>query len=224
MYEHKKIKWILTDCLDEMYSTGWRLAYYDKEVKISVWDREIKKTRTPVKPKEPQKAVTKYFNENTVKWLCSFYKDLEEAYFDWVRVRAECGKFKEFSDVSEKSAWKKLGSFPKPVAESMLENAGSSCYWKIYDLTDWETTKILEPIRQEKQKVERKREGFDTDDEKKQAEVLKNKIQDYIKSNPSIKEEARLFVEEKHSSLSWVYKDKMIQTKMASLANNIINK
>ena len=44
MYEHIKKKWILTDCLDEMYWLWFRLAYYDKDLKISVWDKKITKT------------------------------------------------------------------------------------------------------------------------------------------------------------------------------------
>jgi hypothetical protein len=69
--------------------------------------KEIKKTRTVTK-KEPQKPVTTYFSELVVKGQCSYYKDLEEQYFEWVKVRANCGKFKSFNESSEKSAWKKL--------------------------------------------------------------------------------------------------------------------
>lgn len=55
MYEYKKVQWILTDCLYQMYRNGRRLAHYDKEVKISVWDRKTKRTITktdPVKDKQ----------------------------------------------------------------------------------------------------------------------------------------------------------------------------
>ena len=226
MYEHKKIKWILTDCLDEMYSEGWRLAYYDKEVQISVWDREIKKKRTPAKPKEPQKAVTTYFSELVVKGHCSFYKDLENQYFEWIKRRADNDKkkFVQFNESSEKSAWKKLWQFPKPVAERMLEAASAQAYGMIYDLSDWEISKIMEPLRQAQQKEEIKREWFSTDEEKKQAEVLKWRIEDYIKSHPQLKQEAVKHVTEKLPNLVWKYKEKAIDSKIRMMANNIINK
>ncbi|MCP4971946.1 MAG: hypothetical protein GY932_15310 [Arcobacter sp.] len=67
-----------------------------------------KETARKTKSKEPQKPITTYFSETTVKGLCTFYKDLEELYFDWLKVRAERGKFAEFTSVAEKSAWKQL--------------------------------------------------------------------------------------------------------------------
>lgn len=54
------------------------------------------------------------------------------------------------------------------------------------------------------------------------AELRKRQIQDYINAHPEIRKEATLFVEEKHSNLEWVYKEKMITAKMASIANNNI--
>ena len=215
MYEHKIIKsedkaiWIL--------QKDWRGLCAISEGKM-YFKKEIKKTRAPAKPKEPQKEVTKYFHENIVKWLCSFYKDLEEPYFDWVRVRAKSWKFAIFSDVSEKSAWKKLWSFPKPVAERMLENAWASCYWKLFDLNEWETSKILEPLRQAKQKVERKREWFSTDEEKKQAEGLRNRIEDYIDSHPELRTQAKEYVFNLGLNMNPQATEKMIQTRCAMLA------
>ena len=106
----------------------------------------------------------------------------------------------------------------------MLENAWSQAYGMIYDLSEWDTSKIMEPLRQQQQKVERKLEGFTTDEEKKQAEALKSRIEDYIKSHPQLKEEATIYVTEKLPKLVWKYKEKAIDSKIRMLANNIINK
>jgi len=155
-----------------------------------------------------------------VKGLCSFYKDLEELYFEWVKSRANNDKqnFVQFNESSEKSAWKKLWQFPKPVAEEMLRIAAAQAYGRIYDISEQETSKIMEPLRQKKQQEEIKREWFKTDEEKEKAEQKRNEIKDYIKNNPSIKEESRLFVEEKHPNLQGKYKESMINAKMASIA------
>lgn len=206
--------------LDPMWKDWWFLNCINGDKMI--WSKEVKKKRTS-KPKEHQKAVTKYFNEHTIKWMCGFYKDLEEQYFDWVKVRAECGKFKEFNEVSEKSAWKKLWENPKPVAEKMLEVAGSQAYWRIYDLSEWDISKIMEPLRQEKQKEEIKREWFKTDEQKKEAQELKNKIEDYIEQHPKIKKEAKEYVMEKWYKLTPEALEKMIHTRCAMIAKKLIN-
>lgn len=223
MYEHKKKLWKLTDCLDEMYWLWFRLAYYDKDLKISVWDREIKKKRT-IKTKEPQKHITTYYNEGQVKWLCSFYKDLEDLYFDWLKVRSDCGEFKPFSDISEKSAWKKLGSVPKAVAKQMLDNSWASSYWKIYYLPSYEVEKIIQPIREAQRVEEKKLEGFVSDDELKQAEAKKRAIEEYIIQHPNLKEESRSHVLEKQPNLRPDLQEKMIYTRIRMLANNNLKK
>ena len=41
-YEYTTKPWLLSTILNEMYSDWWRLAYYDKQQQISVWDKPIK--------------------------------------------------------------------------------------------------------------------------------------------------------------------------------------
>lgn len=52
MYEYKIKQWLLSELLEEMYWKWFRLANYDKELKISVWDKEIKKTIKRIDEKE----------------------------------------------------------------------------------------------------------------------------------------------------------------------------
>lgn len=203
--------------LNEFWKEDWQLIQIlDNKM---YWSRPVKKTRT-IKNKEPQKPVTTYFSELVVKGHCSYYKDIEEQYFEWVKVRADCGKFKPFNESSEKSAWKKLWKHPKPVAERMLEVASAQSYGMLYDLSESDVSKIMEPLRQEKQKEEMKLQWFVSEEDKQKAEREKQRIQQYIINNPSIKEQARLFVEEKHSSLSGMYKDKMITARIAKIAKD----
>jgi len=42
-YEHIFIKWSLKDIAQKKYSEWYRLAYYDKDTNISLWDREVKR-------------------------------------------------------------------------------------------------------------------------------------------------------------------------------------
>lgn len=86
----------------------------------------------------------------------------------------------------------------------------------------YEVEKIMQPIREKKKLEEKKLEWFVSTEDKQKAELKKRQIQDYINAHPEIKKEATLFVEEKHSNLEWVYKEKMITAKMASIANNNI--
>lgn len=204
--------------LPEMWKEDWQLVQI-VDWKM-YWSRPIKKIVTKTK-KEPQKIITKYFSENTVKGLCSFYKDLEELYFEWVKSRANNDKqnFVQFNESSEKSAWKKLWQFPKPVAEEMLRIAAAQAYGRIYDISEQETSKIMEPLRKKKHEEEIKREWFKTDEEKKEAEKQKEIIQNYIRNNPSIREEARLFIKEKNPTLEeWQLKETLIKAQMARIA------
>ncbi len=213
MYEHKivvakdEVIWILQKDWWGLCAISEGKMYFRK-----------KKTRTPAKPKEPQKAVTKYFDEHNTKWSCGFYKELEDAYFLWIKVRAECGKFKEFNEASEKSAWKKLWEFPRPVAEKMLEIAGSQAYGRIYDLQEWEISKIMEPLRVKKHKAEIKLEWFSTDDEKKQAEELRNNIKDYIDTHPELRTQAKEYVFNLGLNMNEQAREKMIHTRCAMMA------
>lgn len=225
MYEYKKVKWILTDSLEEMYWNGRRLAYYDKEVKISVWDKPIKKTVTRTK-KEPQKIITTYFSENTVRWLCSFYKDLENQYFKWIENRAKNDKqnFVQFNESSEKMAWKKLWQFPKPIAERMLEVASAQAHGRIYNISEQEKEEIMKPLREEKLKEEIKREWFTTDQEKLQAEQKRQRIKEIIRQNPHLKEEARRYIQQNNPKVTWRHQEILIEARVAMIANNLLNK
>lgn len=223
MYEHKVKIWKLSEILDEMYADWYRLAHFDKETQYSIWDREIKKKRT-ITNKEPQKIITIYFSEHTVKWLCGFYKDLEELYFEWVKNRAECGKFKPFNETSEKSAWKKLWQFPKPVAERMLEVASAQSYGRIYDISEQEREQIMKPLREKKHREEKKMEGFETEEDKQKAELRKQQIEEVIRNNPQFREEARRYIQENNPKVVWKYQETMIQARIAMMANDLLNK
>lgn len=216
MYEYKKKQWLLTECLEEMYWLWYRLAYYDKEVQISVWDKKVTVRKT--KSKEPQQPITKYFNENLVKWMCSYYKDLEDTYFEWIQNRAKCGKFKEFNESSEKSAWKKLWENPKPVAEKMLEIAASMSYGRIYDLQSYEKEAILQPLREEKQKEEDELQWFSDEEEKQKAELEKARIEEVIKNNPQLEIEAREYVIKWFPKVLWQARETMIRARVAMMA------
>lgn len=163
-----------------------------------------------------------YFNESLVKGCCSYYKDIEELYSDWRQQRKSTWKFQVFNERSEKVTWNKISKFPKPIVEEMLKNAIQWSWGRLIDLTSAEAEKIMQPIREKKKLEEKKLEWFTTQDDKIQAERRKKQIQDYINKNPGIRIEATLFVEEKHSNLEWIYKEKMITAKMASIANNNI--
>lgn len=199
----------------------WRQLVQIYEDKM-IWSRQVKKTIIK-KPKEKIEEKL-YYNESFVKWCCSYYKDIEEKYNDWRQQRKECGKFKPYTERNEKVTFNKLSKFPKPIAEEMLDKAIAWSWGRLIELESYEVEKIMKPLRQKKHKEEQEREGFATDEQKQQAELERQKIQDYIKQNPSIREQARLFVEEKHSSLQWKYKDSMITAKMAKIAKDLLNK
>ena len=163
-----------------------------------------------------------YFNEWLVKGCCSYYKDIEELYLDWRKQRKSTWKFQVFNERSEKVTWNKISKFPKAIVEEMLKNAIQWSWGRLIDLTSAETEKIMQPIREKKKLEEKKLEWFVSEEDKQKAELRKKQIQDYINNNPWIRKEATLFVEEKHSNLEWVYKEKMITAKMASIANNNI--
>lgn len=69
MYEYKKKQWLLTECLEEMYWLWYRLAYYDKELQISVWDKKISRT------------ITKSIWEKDEQWLefRNLYKQIKDS-------------------------------------------------------------------------------------------------------------------------------------------------
>ena len=163
-----------------------------------------------------------YFNENLVKGCCSYYKDIEELYSDWRKQRKSTWKFQVFNERSEKVTWNKISKFPKAIVEEMLKNAIQWSWGRLIDLTSAEAEKIMQPIREQKKLEEKKLEWFVSPEDKQKAELRKKQIQDYINANPWIRKEATLFVEEKHSNLEWIYKEKMITAKMASIANNNI--
>jgi len=163
-----------------------------------------------------------YFNEWLVKGCCSYYKDIEELYLDWRKQRKSTWKFQVFNERSEKVTWNKISKFPKAIVEEMLKNAIQWSWGRLIDLTSQEAEKIMQPIREKKKLEEKKLEWFVSEEDKQKAELRKKQIQDYINNNPWIRKEATLFVEEKHSNLEWVYKEKMITAKMASIANNNI--
>ena len=163
-----------------------------------------------------------YFNEWLVKGCCSYYKDIEELYLDWRKQRKSTWKFQVFNERSEKVTWNKISKFPKAIVEEMLKNAIQWSWGRLIDLTSAETEKIMQPIREKKKLEEKKLEWFVSEEDKQKVELRKKQIQDYINANPGIRKEATLFVEEKHSNLEWVYKEKMITAKMASIANNNI--
>lgn len=189
------------------------------------WSRPIKKTVTRTK-RQPQKIITTYFSENTVKWLCSFYKDLEKQYFKWIEKRAENDKqnFVQFNESSEKMAWKKLWQFSKPVAERMLEVASAQAYGRIYDISEQEKEEIMKPLREEKHKEEQKREWFTTQEDKQKAEQNKQRIKEIIRQNPQFKEEARRYIQENNPKVSWRPQEILIEARVAMMANNLLNK
>ena len=67
-YEHVFLKGYLKDLAEKKYKEGYRLAYYDKETWISLWDKEVvrkySKTRTF---KEFQEFIERY--KNLKKWI-----------------------------------------------------------------------------------------------------------------------------------------------------------
>lgn len=209
--------------LRQFWKDGWQLIQI-LDWKM-YWSRPIKKTVTRTK-KEPQKIITTYFSENTVKWLCSFYKDLEGLYFEWIEKRAKNDKqnFVQFNESSEKMAWKKLWQFPKPVAERMLEVASAQAYGRIYDISEQEKEEIMKPLREEKQKEKIKREWFTTDQEKLQAEQKRQKIKEIIRKNPQFKEKARKYIQEKNPKVTWRPQEILIEARVAMMANNLLNK
>lgn len=188
----------------------WYMIFYKKVV--------TQATRTK-KVVEEEKL---YFNEWFVAWCCSYYKDIEELYSDWRKQRSSTWKFQVFNERSEKVTWNKISKFPKPIVEEMLRNAIQWSWGRLIDLTSQEAEKIMQPIREKKKLEEKKLEWFVSTEDKQKAELRKKQIQDYINAHPEIRKEATLFVEEKHSNLEWVYKEKMITAKMASIANNNI--
>ena len=188
----------------------WYMIFYKKVV--------TQATRTK-KVVEEEKL---YFNEWFIAWCCSYYKDIEELYSDWRKQRSSTWKFQVFNERSEKVTWNKISKFPKPIVEEMLRNAIQWSWGRLIDLTSQEAEKIMQPIREKKKLEEKKLEWFVSTEDKQKAELRKRQIQDYINTNPWIRKEATLFVEEKHSNLEWVYKEKMITAKMASIANNNI--
>ena len=202
--EFWKDNWLYQNELD------WILIFYKKVT--------TQATRTQ-KLIEEEKL---YFNENLVKGCCSYYKDIEELYSEWRKQRKSTWKFQVFNERSEKVTWNKISKFPKAIVEEMLKNAIQWSWGRLIDLTSAETEKIMQPIREKKKLEEKKLEWFVSPEDKQKAELRKKQIQDYINNNPWIRKEATLFVEEKHSNLEWVYKEKMITAKMASIANNNI--
>lgn len=188
----------------------WYMIFYKKVV--------TQATRTK-KVVEEEKL---YFNEWFIAWCCSYYKDIEELYSDWRKQRSSTWKFQVFNERSEKVTWNKISKFPKPIVEEMLRNAIQWSWGRLIDLTSQEAEKIMQPIREKKKLEEKKLEWFTSTEDKQKAELRKRQIQDYINAHPEIRKEATLFVEEKHSNLEWVYKEKMITAKMASIANNNI--
>jgi hypothetical protein len=102
----------------------------------------------------------------------------------------------------------------------MLEVASAQSYGMLYDLSEWDVSKILEPLRLEKQKSEMKREWFTTDDEKNKAEALRNEIKDYIEANPSIRTEAKEYVFNLWLNMNPQATEKMIETRCAMIAKN----
>ena len=188
----------------------WYMIFYKKET--------IPKKTTPKEQIEEKL----YYSESFVKGCCSYYKDIETLFKDWREQRKECKQFKPYTERSEKVTWNKISKFPKAIVEEMLNKAITWSWGRLIDLESYEIEKIMLPVRNERRKEEAKLEWFTTQDDKIQAERRKKQIQDYINANPWIRIEATLFVEEKHSNLEWVYKEKMITAKMASIANNNI--
>ncbi len=190
----------------------WYMIFY-KEEKI---------IRKVIKPKE-QIEEKLYYNESFVKWACSYYKDIEEKFRDWREARKQCGKFKPFTDKSEKVTWNKISKFPKPVVEEMLDIATTQSYGRLYDLESYQIEKIMWPLREQKRIEESKLEWFIDEEEKKKAELERNQINSLIKSNPKIREEAEKYMQEKFPKLEWMYKEKMLTAKMASIAKYYLN-
>ena len=206
--------------LDTMWKEWWFLNCINGDKMI--WSKKIVKTRI-ITPKESIEEKL-YYNETFVKWCCSYYKEIEEKYKDWRDQRKECGKFKPYTERSEKVEFGKISKFPKLVVEEMLSKAITWSWGRLVVLESYEVEKIMQPLRDTLHKEQKKLEGFDTDEEKKQAEVLKWRIEDYIKSHPQLKQEAVKYVTEKFPNLNAQAHEKMIKTRCAMMANNIINK
>jgi hypothetical protein len=100
----------------------------------------------------------------------------------------------------------------------MLKNAIEMKYLSVYDLTESEKTKILEPLRIEKAKQEEKMKGFQDEQLKKEAEQKEAEIEKILKEHPEIKEEATNEVEISMPNLKGVFKEQTIKAKMRIIA------
>jgi len=112
----------------------------------------------------------------------------------------------------------KFNKVPKPIAMQMLKNAIEMKYLSVYDLTESEKTKILEPLRIEKAKQEEKLKGLEDEKAKLETEKKEAEIERILKEHPEIEKEATHEVEISMPNLKGVFKEQTIKAKMRILA------
>ena len=187
MYEQTTKKAPLNTILEEMYNTGRRLAYFDKETSYSIWDREIKKTK-----KREVKTIsfedTIFYDKSQARKVCSFIDDdkFKETYIEFRRTRKD--KHKDtMTQRAELMLFKKLGQKHRLVAIDMLEEAIKHEWKSIYEDKTREAD-ILAKVRIEEDK---QRQLEEEEKRRKESEAIrehKQEIWELIKQTWKTKE------------------------------------
>ncbi len=214
MFEHKIIKaddkaiWLLQ-------KERWGLC--------SIYDWKMYFKRRLIKPRAKPKVFEEqdFYNKHYVKWACSyaFDPDFKELYLEWRKERKLSKSYKNpFNEASEKRVFKKLSKVTKKIAMAMLDNAIENKWLILYDLQEKEKEKIMMELRVKKSKEENKEMSVDIEKQEKELQ----KISEYVKSNPGIKEEARKYVDETSPNAEGVFRETLIKTRVRMIARNAI--
>ena len=213
----KKVNSTTQEILDKAWQSdwifswivNWEFVFYKKETTKSTPRAEVLRAKEQL-----------FYNRWVIFGLCkyAFDEDFEILYKEWRDERKLNPQAKIFSERSERLLFGKFNKVSKPIAVQMLKNAIEMKYLSVYDLTESEKTKILEPLRIEKAKQEEKMKGFQDEQLKKEAEQKEAEIEKILKEHPEIKEEATNEVEISMPNLKGVFKEQTIKAKMRIIA------
>ena len=220
MFEYRKIKHD-DSILNMMGKDDWELVQILWEV--SYWKRKIIATRTKKDKVEFKEEL--FYNKKFIKWCCDyvFDEDFKTAYEEWREQRRLSPSYKTcYNESSEKRTFNKLVWKPKQIALKMLENASAQKRLILYDLDQRESEEIISKLRNENHKIEVKQQWFTSEQELKQAQEDKNKLNEYIDNNPRVREEAKEYVNETYPWTEWVYRETLIMARARIIAKKLI--
>lgn len=128
MYEQTTKKAPLNTILEEMYNTGRRLAYFDKETSYSIWDREIKKTREVKVDKESPEYLEFIKQYRKINNNGSYDTRLIKKYHDAIKEKPHKEIMQNLEDYK-----KHLKAFDKPALQvwTYLNRKGYLETWQI---------------------------------------------------------------------------------------------